>query len=196
MESENLFEPGKVRLYSGKYIDVTNLTEDDICLEDIAHALALKCRWNGNTQSFFSILSHSMLVQSLLHDSSYTIEALLHDAHEAYLFDIPAPYKTLEPFKPLVELENKIQEIINTKYGVVTCSTTDVKQADLAALRLEWNSCMLSNRLKSNSNVLESKRQFFKLFIEAYYQFKDPDNTIVYRELQAIIKKYSLHNSF
>lgn len=69
MESENLFETGKVRLYSGKYIDVTNLAEDDICLEDIAHALALKCRWNGNTQSFFSILSHSMLVQSLLHDS-------------------------------------------------------------------------------------------------------------------------------
>jgi len=170
MATENLFTPGKVRLYSGKYINVVEMTEDDICLEDIAHALALKCRWNGNTQGFFSILSHTMLVQSLLKDSKYTLEALLHDAHESYLFDIPAPYKTLEPFKPLVELENKIQELINKKYGVETCNIPDVKQADMASLRLEWNSCVIDNRLVSSHDINYSKVKFFKLFISSYYE--------------------------
>ncbi len=192
MESENLFEPGKVRLYSGKYIDVTNLAEDDICLEDIAHALALKCRWNGNTQSFFSILSHSMLVQSLLHDSNYTLEALLHDAHEAYLFDIPAPFKKLEPFKPLVELENKIQDLINKKYGIETCSIPDVKEADMASLRLEWNSCVLDNRIPSNATIFDSKRTFFKLFIDYYYQRFEYTDSEVDREFRRLSIKYRI----
>lgn len=192
MATENLFEPGKVRLYSGKYIKVTEMTEDDICLEDIAHALALKCRWNGNTQSFFSILSHSMLVQSLLYDSNHTLEALLHDAHEAYLFDIPAPFKKLEPFKPLVELENKIQELINKKYGIATCNIADVKEADITALRLEWNSCMLSNRLMSITDTYQSKRMFFRLFIESYYKTHDPTDTDIDLELRTIMSKYSL----
>jgi len=192
MESENLFEPGRVRLYSGKYIDVTNLAEDDICLEDIAHALALKCRWNGNTQSFFSILSHSMLVQSLLHDSNYTLEALLHDAHEAYLFDIPAPFKKLEPFKPLVELENKIQDLINKKYGIETCSIPDVKEADMASLRLEWNSCVLDNRISSNATIFDSKRTFFKLFIDYYYQRFEYTDSEVDREFRRLSIKYRI----
>jgi len=192
MTTENLFEPGKVRLYSGKYVDVTNLTEDDICLEDIAHALALKCRWNGNTQGFFSILSHTMIVQSLLTDNKNTLEALLHDAHEAYLFDIPAPYKTLEPFKPLVELENKIQELINKKYGVETCNTPDVKQADMASLRLEWNSCILDNRLVSSHDINYSKVKFFKLFISSYYERFDYTDSDIDNELSRISSKYRI----
>lgn len=192
MQSENLFEPGKVRLYSGKYVDVTNLTEDDICLEDIAHALALKCRWNGNTQGFFSILSHTMIVQSLLTDSKNTLEALLHDAHEAYLFDIPAPYKILEPFKPLVELENKIQDLINKKYGIETCNIPDVKQADMAALRLEWNSCVLDNRIISTHDIRCSKEKFFKLFINAYYERFENTDSDIDKEMRILSIKYRI----
>ena len=190
MATENLFTPEKVRLYSGKYINVVEMTEDDICLEDIAHALALKCRWNGNTKEFFSILSHTMIVQSLLLDSANSLEALLHDAHEAYLFDIPAPYKKLEPFKPLVELEEKIQHIINKKYGIETCNTSDVKQADMAALRLEWNSCMLSNRIASSNDVTYSKVNFFKLFIDCYYRRFDDTDSDIDRELRSLRCKY------
>ncbi len=190
MATENLFTPGKVRLYSGKYINVVEMTEDDICLEDIAHALALKCRWNGNTKEFFSILSHTMIVQSLLLDSANSLEALLHDAHEAYLFDIPAPYKKLEPFKPLVELEEKIQHIINKKYGIETCNVPDVKQADMTALTLEWNSCMLDDRLISTHDVMYSKIKFFKLFIDCYYRRFDDTDSDIDRELRSLRCKY------
>lgn len=191
MATENLFTPEKVRLYSGKYINVVEMTEDDIYLEDIAHALALKCRWNGNTKEFFSILSHTLMVQSLLLDSANSLEALLHDAHEAYLFDIPTPYKKLEPFKPLVELEEKIQHIINKKYGIETCNTSDVKQADMAALRLEWNSCILSNRLTSSNDVTYSKVNFFKLFIDYYYRRFDDTDSDIDKELRSLRYRYN-----
>lgn len=201
MTTENLFEEGKVRLYSGKYVKLTELTEDDICLEDVAHALAMKCRWNGNSSGFFSILSHTLLVQFLLDDkNNNTLQALLHDAHEAYLFDIPAPVKTLEPFIPLVKLEKDIQSIINRKYGIDTCDTVDVKRADTDALRLEWNSCVLNNGAEELNSLLrintleEAKRKFFYYFSLAY-SVQVPEgqkSKSVNRELSYLSTKYKI----
>jgi hypothetical protein len=39
---------------------------DKVAIEDIAHGLAYQCRFNGQTQVFYSIAQHSRIVASLV----------------------------------------------------------------------------------------------------------------------------------
>ena len=83
--------------FTGKRIDVLRVKADDICIEDIAHSLALQCRFNGHCPRFYSVAEHSVRVSELCEKIGYGREdclmALLHDAAEAYLGDIIRPVK-------------------------------------------------------------------------------------------------------
>lgn len=85
---------------SGEYIEThTNRhmypfdpSADMVCLEDIAHAVAHLCRFTGHTNRFYSVAEHSVHV-SLRVPKKFAKAALLHDAAEAYMHDIPRPLK-------------------------------------------------------------------------------------------------------
>jgi uncharacterized protein len=79
---------------SGKKFYPLEPRPEDICIEDIAHALAHVCRFAGHAKHFFSVAQHSVYV-SLVVRSTYEAQlwALLHDASEAYLGDIVRPFK-------------------------------------------------------------------------------------------------------
>ena len=49
-----------MNLFSGHRIDPLHIKEDDIYLEDIAHALSLICRGNGHIKYFYSVAQHSL----------------------------------------------------------------------------------------------------------------------------------------
>ena len=49
-----------MNLFSGYRIDPLHIKEDDIYLEDIAHALSLICRGNGHIKYFYSVAQHSL----------------------------------------------------------------------------------------------------------------------------------------
>lgn len=71
---------------------------EDVRLEDVAHALAMKCRYGGHCRRFYSVAQHSVLMAdwlAQLPDVKWwePLWALLHDAGEAYLADIPRPVK-------------------------------------------------------------------------------------------------------
>lgn len=86
----------------------------DINLMDLAHALAMQCRFNGQCHYFYSVAQHSVLVSNLAIENP--LWGLLHDASEAYLPDVPRPFKShLENFK---ELENRILRVIIEKYDL------------------------------------------------------------------------------
>lgn len=72
---------------------------EDVRLTDIAHGLAFTPRFQGLGPRFYSVLEHSVLVHDLLRGQSPTIrlQALLHDAAEAYLGDVARPLKGLVP---------------------------------------------------------------------------------------------------
>lgn len=113
--------------YTGKFVDPMNMRPEDICLPDIAHALAMKCRFGGHCREFYSIAQHCCLAATHIqpicqHDRAL---ALLHDASEAYLFDIPTPLKErgdqlfeLEVSTELVLLDTIIEKYLpNVKRG-------------------------------------------------------------------------------
>lgn len=78
-----------------------NPRQEDIKAYDIAHALSLQCRFGGHCADFYSVAEHSVIVAEEVEkfDSRPVtlMGALLHDAEEAYLPDIPRPIKRLMP---------------------------------------------------------------------------------------------------
>jgi hypothetical protein len=104
-----------IQSYSGGQIWPLDLTADQVVLEDIAHALSLKCRFTGHCEKFYSIAQHSVLVASLV-PPEWKREALLHDAAEYILPDIATPIK---PFFPqLKKLEDRVEKIIGVRFGL------------------------------------------------------------------------------
>lgn len=104
---------------------------EEVRLSDIAHALAMKVRWGGHPAYFYSVAAHCLRVAAVakylaslrpeltLPDMNLTKEqqerqevrllakielyALLHDAHEAYLADLPRPVKQFAYWRVLKE---------------------------------------------------------------------------------------------
>ncbi len=78
---------------SGQLLDYLNPRPEDIRITDIAEALAKQCRFSGHTIKFYSVAQHSCMVHDLCPLEARPW-ALLHDAHEAYIGDIPTPLQT------------------------------------------------------------------------------------------------------
>lgn len=82
--------------HTGGRFDIFDPKPEAVRIEDIAHALAMNCRYNGHTDHFFSVAEHC-IVASMFCDPEFALEVLLHDAAEAYLSDIPKPIKMRWP---------------------------------------------------------------------------------------------------
>lgn len=104
-----LLSAGKTEIetFTGRFVDVLNPKPETIVMDDIAHALAMTCRYGGHISKFYSVAEHCVLVTRLVKwmlehdDTPHTADykrvqmanALLHDASEAYLGDVVAPLK-------------------------------------------------------------------------------------------------------
>lgn len=86
-----------IETFTGKKFCPLNPRPEDVCIEDIAHSLAMQCRFNGHTRVFYSVAEHSVLMAEELavlgYDKTVQLYGLLHDAAEAYLCDLPQPIK-------------------------------------------------------------------------------------------------------
>ncbi len=119
---------------TGKHIDFVNITPDQICIEDIARGLSNECRFAGQLESFYSVAQHSVYVSQIV-PPEYALEALLHDAAEAYIKDIPSPLKAMLPDYKAVE--KRIEAVIRENFGLPPAMTVDVHYADLVMLATE-----------------------------------------------------------
>jgi len=98
----NTIHNGYIETYTGRFINPLKPAPDAVFIEDIAHSLSMQCRFNGHCSGFYSVAEHSVhtaeVVQMLSDASPETAKfALLHDAAEAYLCDIPRPVKKSFP---------------------------------------------------------------------------------------------------
>ena len=126
-------------------IDLAKPDPDQITVADIALSLGREGRYAGHTEEHFSVAQHSMLVAMLV-PSSLRLDALLHDATEAYLKDLPRPVKVL--CHDYQKLEERLASAIGERFGIGGMCA-EVKQADEIAYHLEINSEFCSRLLPS-----------------------------------------------
>jgi hypothetical protein len=131
----------RIETFTGKFFDYDEPAAEQVCVEDIAHALSQVCRFGGHTRTFYSVAEHCVLASRLLENTSahdYRLAALLHDAHEAYLGDLPTPLKNAigPPYHEMVGATDvAIAEACGLK--AADFKSGPVVWADAVALRLE-----------------------------------------------------------
>lgn len=140
---ENLYIKDCIRTVSGIYVNVFEPTPEMFIIEDIAHALSMQCRFSGHLPKFYSVSQHSVSCSLI---AGNQLEALLHDASEAYLLDIPSPIKAhLADYK---KIEHKVMECIASKFNFQYPLSEDTHQKDKFMLEYEWNNIMLKGAIE------------------------------------------------
>lgn len=117
--------------------------EGVIDIRDIAAGVAKECRFNGQCDGFYTVAEHSITVSRVVeerhNDPTLTLAALLHDASEAYLRDIPTPHKTCGDMATYRERESRTQDAIERRFHLPRGLTRDerIKAADWDCLAVE-----------------------------------------------------------
>lgn len=88
-------------------------------IKEIASSLSKLCRFNGHLRNdiFYSVAQHSVHCFDKA-PKNLKLACLLHDASEAYITDIPGPYR--KKFEELSNYVDYVQDIIYDKYGIIT----------------------------------------------------------------------------
>jgi 5'-deoxynucleotidase YfbR-like HD superfamily hydrolase len=77
--------------FRGKF-NIANPKAEDVDFAVIAHGLSQICRFGGQTKPFFSVAEHSLRLWEAVErrggDEVAQLQALLHDAHEAFTGDM------------------------------------------------------------------------------------------------------------
>lgn len=126
----------RIQTASGLYYSYLEPTPDMISLDDIAHQLAGTFRFSAATDPWISVAEHSVLVSRLCPVKKKA--ALMHDAAEAYLWDIPKPAKPLYG-DVYSELTRICDFVIGERFRIdpEEFDSDEVKEADWTMLNYE-----------------------------------------------------------
>lgn len=213
-----------IETYTGSLFYPLDPRDDEIDIRDIAHSLSLQCRFNGHCSEFYSVAQHSLLVVKHLESQDLTLSttgkdkkkqrffsanvkcsdidvlllrALLHDAAEAYICDVPRPLKIM--LSAVQEADKLNTHAIYKKYnctidyilkwfhynfdnlGDLEISEM-IKQADNAILAAEVRDLGLQKHEKwcdfepSPVAVIPmSPKQAEQAFLDKFYELQDSD---------------------
>ena len=154
-----MFGPYANQCFNGTKFDFTETDvrkQTGITIRHIATALSLTYRFRGATKTPISVASHSIgvcrVTTNLWHEPEYKtgdrliriqLVALLHDAHEAFMGDIPAPFKRFMRDKggcSIYELEQTIDRQIYERFQITPPTEEEIaliRLADSITLKLE-----------------------------------------------------------
>ena len=162
MIDNNIYTENSIRTFTGKVFDLKILDPESICIEDIAHSLSHTPRFGGHLEKHYSVAQHCVLI-SLNCSYENMLAGLLHDASEAYIGDMPSPFKKMMPEYKVIE--EKLMKVIAKKFQFQLPLPKEVKEHDRAFLHLEWKCLVLKE-----SNHLEywtperAKKEFLNLY--------------------------------
>lgn len=116
-----------MQTYTGLQFWPLDPREDEVDIRDIAHSLSMQCRYGGHSLRFYSVAEHSVHMARMVSPEN-ALWALLHDAAEAYLADVPRPLKRHLPgYK---EAENQVMRAICDHFGLPHEMPAEVHKAD------------------------------------------------------------------
>lgn len=128
-----------MQTYTGRAFWPLDPRAEELHPADIAHSLSQQCRFAGHCSSFYSVAQHSLIVASIA-PYKYRLEALLHDAAEAYLVDLPRPVK--RQVEGYAETEDRLSRVIADWAHAVYPWPAAVRMADEIALATEARDLM------------------------------------------------------
>jgi len=123
-----------IRTFTGKEINPFEIRLGEICIDDIAHGLALCNRFAGQTRYPISVAQHSVYCSRLCGGS---LQALLHDASEAYLGDVTKWVKQTPEMAQFRIIEHNLEKLIFQKFGCEYDIKSEVEEADRIMVRFE-----------------------------------------------------------
>lgn len=129
-----------MQTFSGGVFHPLNPKPNEIHIEDIAASLSKMCRFGGHCRIFYSVAEHCVHLAEVA-PAPLKLTALLHDASEAYLVDIPRPIKPR--LANYYDLEAGIMRVIADKYGIAWPLPQVVKDLDTAILSDEREQIMM-----------------------------------------------------
>ena len=126
---------------SGRWVNPFDPDPEQLDPGDIARALANQCRFGGHSRVFYSVAQHSVIVSQLVEerggDAEDAFAALMHDATEAYLGDMPHPLKHRSPLGAAFrEAEDHLEAAIRERFGIRE-DVPQIKPVDRALLATE-----------------------------------------------------------
>jgi len=128
-----------IQTATGRRFDLVNPHPSMVFFDDIAAALSKICRFTGHVKAFYSVAQHSVLVSRLVPEH-LRLQALLHDAAEAYVGDVSWPLKQLLP--EYKRIEHKVWTVVADRFGLPHTLDPLVKRADTIALLMERRNLM------------------------------------------------------
>lgn len=194
--------------YLNKKIEFDSPNPEDIATVDLVHHLGGINRWHGGLTTDISVLEHSIYVfayvenkmkikgmHNKLEGQKRILQALLHDAHEAYISDIPSPVKVFikeKAGKDIIKiLEENIDHAIGKRYGINLIDKYDiVKKADNIMLKSEFASFSNGKAIDNWINFKE-KEEILHIKNSKRITRKEMEELFISKvnELSTIIKK-------
>ncbi|MBF0162327.1 MAG: phosphohydrolase [Magnetococcales bacterium] len=128
-----------IQTFTGRQFWPMDARPEEIEIQDIAHSLAMLCRFNGHCRRFYSVAEHSVHVSRVV-APAHARWGLLHDAAEAYISDMPQPIKQVLPI--FSQYEAQLMQVIARRFALPLPMPTAIKQADLQLLATEKKALM------------------------------------------------------
>jgi len=128
-----------MQTFTGRRFYPLDPRPEEIEPADIAHALSLLCRYGGHVDRFYSVAEHCLLMSQAV-APAHALAALLHDATEAYVVDVPRPLKRqLAGYR---DIEDQVWLAIAYRFGLDIALPAEVKDADNRILLTERDELM------------------------------------------------------
>lgn len=176
-----------LQTYTGRAFSLTAPQASEIEVLDVAHALAMTCRYGGHVHAFYSVAQHCVLV-SRAAPEHLAFAGLLHDAHEAYLGDLVRDLKRALRLSSCGRsdydnLAARLDFEIEARFGLPTgsLSSAEIKRYDLVVLATEKRDLMRGHRewaVQRTHEVLPERivpldpRAAERLFLERFFEVR------------------------
>lgn len=126
----NTRERGWMQTFSGRRFYPLDPKASDVELIDVAHGLAMTCRYGGQCNQFYSVAEHCVLVSEIVERHARNAGhhpdevrrlaqlALMHDSAEAYIGDMIRPLKHQAEMSEFRRAEVAIELCIAEAFGL------------------------------------------------------------------------------